>query len=368
MTIFMFANNVDTTLAGPISSAATSLTLASAAFLPASIPAGQVLVITLNDQATRQNFEVIYATAISGATLSGLLRAQEGTAALSWSTGDFAYSAPTAGQQQNFGQLPGANTWTGSNTFTAPILAASGQLSGLVGATRNAKMSVATASASSSWSADEVVLESALGGLRYCVANANASINLATTGAGGMDTGTAPVSGFVAIYGIYNPSTSTFSLLAANATASAAPSVYAGGHMPSGYIASALLAVWPTNGSSQFQAGFLSDRTVFNQPTSVLSTSVQEASFTPLSIVNAAPPNARSVGGYMLVSSSIAGTNLGQIASSASAIGATELEGSGLTVSGQFSVPIITPQTIYYTATISAGTMSASIAISSYSF
>jgi hypothetical protein len=124
MTIFMFANNVDTTLAGPISSTATSLTLASTAFLPASIPSGQVLVITLNDQATRQNFEVIYATAISGATLSGLLRAQEGTSALSWSTGDYAYNSPTAGQQENFGQLPEANTWTGSNVFSQPLVVA----------------------------------------------------------------------------------------------------------------------------------------------------------------------------------------------------------------------------------------------------
>jgi hypothetical protein len=124
MTIFMFANNVSTTLAGPISSSATSLTLSSVAHLPASIPAGQVLVITLNDVATEQNFEVIYATAISGATLSGLLRGQEGTAALSWSTGDFAYSAPTAGQQANFGQLTTANTWSGANTFSEPVVVA----------------------------------------------------------------------------------------------------------------------------------------------------------------------------------------------------------------------------------------------------
>lgn len=121
MTIFMFANNVDTTLAGPISPASTSLTLSSVAHLPASIPAGQVLVITLNDAATKQNFETIYATAVSGATLSGLLRAQEGTAALSWATGDLAYSSPTAGQQASFGQLAAVNTWAGTNTFTNPI-------------------------------------------------------------------------------------------------------------------------------------------------------------------------------------------------------------------------------------------------------
>ncbi|MDR6421263.1 hypothetical protein J2801_003551 [Paraburkholderia phenoliruptrix] len=144
MTIFVFANNVDTTLAGNISSSATSLTLSSSANLPTSIPTGYVFVITLNDAATRQNFEVIYATNVSGSTLSGLIRGQEGTSALSWSTGDFAYSAPTAGQMQNVqaGHLlgiqkfstPGTFTYTptaGMNTVIAYVQAAGGGSDGL---------------------------------------------------------------------------------------------------------------------------------------------------------------------------------------------------------------------------------------------
>lgn len=118
--LFTFANNVSTTLAGAISSTATSLTLSSAAHLPTSIPAGKALVITLNDQATRQQFEVIYATSITGATLSGLQRGQEGTTAQAWSAGDYAYCAPTMGQMQAFGQLGDTNTWTGPNTWNAP--------------------------------------------------------------------------------------------------------------------------------------------------------------------------------------------------------------------------------------------------------
>jgi hypothetical protein len=121
MTIFTFANNVNTTLAGAVSPSATTITLASTANLPASIPAGEVLVITLNDVATRQNFEVVYATARTGATLT-VLRAQEGTAALAWLTGDFAFSPPTAGQQESFGQIAAPNTWSGANTFTQPVV------------------------------------------------------------------------------------------------------------------------------------------------------------------------------------------------------------------------------------------------------
>lgn len=122
MTIFLFANNVNTQLAGSISSSATSLTLSSAANLPTSIPAGQALVLTLNDVSTRQNFEIIYATSISGATLSGLQRGQEGTVALAWATGDFAYSPPTAGQMNAFGQIGANNTWSGNNTFSNPVV------------------------------------------------------------------------------------------------------------------------------------------------------------------------------------------------------------------------------------------------------
>jgi len=121
MTTFIFANNVNTTLAGNVSNSATSFTLSSSANLPASIPAGSVLVLTLNDAATRNNYEIVYAQAISGATVSNCLRGQEGTAALAWLTNDFAFSPPTAGQMAAMGQIGGNNTWTGNDTFINPI-------------------------------------------------------------------------------------------------------------------------------------------------------------------------------------------------------------------------------------------------------
>lgn len=130
MTIFTFANNVNTTLAGALSPTSTSLTLSSTFGLPSSIPAGEVLVISLNDQATRKNFEIIYASSISGATLSGLSRGQEGTTALSWLTGDFAYNGPTAGQQASFGQLASANEWSGNNIFDQPVAVPAATLPG----------------------------------------------------------------------------------------------------------------------------------------------------------------------------------------------------------------------------------------------
>lgn len=129
MTVFTFANNINTTLAGNVSTSATTITLASTANLPASIPSGEVLVITLNDVATRQNFEILYATARTGATLT-VLRGQEGTSPLAWLTGDYAYSPPTAGQQGAFGQLAATNAWSGNNSFTNPVVVAPAVTSG----------------------------------------------------------------------------------------------------------------------------------------------------------------------------------------------------------------------------------------------
>ena len=118
-----------------------------------------------------------------------------------------------------------------------------------VGTSRNLKCSITAASATATFTADELVLGTALNGQKYHISSLSTSINLATTGAGGMDIGSAPVSGYVAIYAIYNPTTSTSALLAVNTTSVTAPEVYGGSKMPSGYTASALIAVWPTDSS-----------------------------------------------------------------------------------------------------------------------
>ncbi|MGN6589306.1 MAG: hypothetical protein ACTHKE_03340 [Sphingomicrobium sp.] len=226
---------------------------------------------------------------------------------------------------------------------------------GIVGSTRGAVMSVTAAGASQSWSAKELVVETALGGLRYCIPNPSGTINLATTGAGGIDTGSAPTSGWVALYGILNPqaalftgsisgttltvsavasgalavgqyvqgaaagttitglgtgtggtgtytvstsqtvssaamSSAIFNLMAANATSAVASEVYSGANMPSGYTASALVSVLPTNSSGQIPVLQQRDREIY------YFTSVYGGSgagvFTSLSISSAVPKNA----------------------------------------------------------------------------
>lgn len=113
---FTFANNVNTTLAGAITSAGqTSIVLASSANLP-TLSGGNVMPLVLTDQATRSKFEIVYVTAISGATLT-VIRGQEGTAALTWLIGDYAYAAETAGVLTDKASL----SQTAIQTFSGPL-------------------------------------------------------------------------------------------------------------------------------------------------------------------------------------------------------------------------------------------------------
>ncbi|MEX5551716.1 hypothetical protein [Pseudomonas pergaminensis] len=236
----------------------------------------------------------------------------------------------------------------------------------VVGSARNLKMSVSTASASATLTADEIIIATSLGGAQRKLYSFNKSINLATIGAGGMDTGTAPVSGFVAIYAIYNPTTATSALLAVNATSVAAPSVYGGANMPAGYTASALVSVWGTNASGLLKVGYQFDRTISFVPISVLSSTAAAASMTSLSIAAAVPLNATLAFGPGGMNSNAGALNL-NIASAANNSGVQQITAAAVTnVSANFSVAIVTPQTIYYTFTATGSSASVGISIGGY--
>jgi hypothetical protein len=145
-------------------------------------------------------------------------------------------------------------------TYNQILTALKSMFSPVVGTVRNLSMSVTAASATATLTADEIIVETALAGIPFKLASFSKTINLATTGAGGMDTGTAPASGAVAIYAIYNPTTATSALLATNTTSSVAANVYGGANMPAGYTASALVSVWLTTPASLLQIGYQQDR------------------------------------------------------------------------------------------------------------
>jgi hypothetical protein len=239
---------------------------------------------------------------------------------------------------------------------------------GTVGAVRNARMSVAAASATATFTADEVIVESVLGGATYKVANVNKLVNLAITGSGGMDTGAAPASGYVALYLFYNPQTGASEIKAVNATAAVMPMIYGGANASVGFTASALISVWATNSASQFVVGHQTDRYVGISPIlNVLTTSAVQASATSLSIAAAVPKNATTVSGHLNINSSVTSTQTLYIGGDANMSGATFVADTGLGVGAPFSgIQLATPQTVYYKSTNSAGSPNFYIYISGY--
>ncbi len=250
-----------------------------------------------------------------------------------------------------------------------------GQVSGVVGQMRNLAMNISSASATATLTADEVIVESALGGLRYCIPNVNLSINLATTGIGGMDTGSAPTSGFVGIYLGYNPTTGAVGLFAQNATSAKVGEVYGGANRPAGYTATALVSVWPTDSTGKLKAGVQQDRKICSAATSVLSTASIVSNGT-LSLSAAVPLNGRRASGNMNVSNSNSAsqnTSL-YVSSDTNGTGAVQAlyaltSSSGGGIAAPFAdIIIATPQTLYYTSSATVAGQLFVVSITGYTF
>ncbi|MAF04439.1 MAG: phage tail protein [Herbaspirillum sp.] len=230
-------------------------------------------------------------------------------------------------------------------------------------------MNVGTASATATLTADEIVVETALGGLRYCLGSFNQSINLATTGAGGMDTGSAPTSGYVAIYAIYNPTGNTRALMAVNASSTAAPSIYGGSNMPAGYTASALVSVWPTTSGGLLGLANQTDRVIETQAITALNTTTQYSSYTSVSTGTSIPFNARTIFGTLAIGS--AGTSGGTINIASTANGVGSVTFSQNTTSGgatPFLLSLQAARTFFINNVSAQGGATFSVSISSYAF
>lgn len=192
-------------------------------------------------------------------------------------------------------------------------------------------------------------------------------------GAGGMDTGAAPNNGAVAIYAIYNPTTGASALLAVNATSAAAPNIYGGANMPSGYTASALVSVWRTNASGQLVVGYQYERRVsFNSALS-FTASATAASPTSVSLAPILPPNA--IEAYGTISAGVSGSATvitASIGATSSMVGSQSVNtnATGLVNTfNQFNVQIATSQTVFYTFSVTGGTSpNLSIYLVGYSF
>ena len=211
-------------------------------------------------------------------------------------------------QYNNGGAFGGAGPGTSGYvlTSTGASSAPSFQLippSAVAGSVRNGYMLIPTPASSVTFTADQVVVYTTLGSAPMLLPSYNQTLNVGTTGAGGMDTGTAPTSGAVSIYAISGISGT--SILACNATVSQS-TIYAGSNMPAGYTYSSLISQWVTNSSGQLIVGIQHDRNVSTTPITVISgLSTQASALTNVSLTSGIPPVAKSVTGHMTISSTV---------------------------------------------------------------
>lgn len=314
--------------------------------------------------------------------------ARNGTDTLSFGQGNSASSLTLSpGEEVQF-VSNGANGWvsagqTLSTGVTPPALdnstklqtsAGANAIGPVVGTVRNLFASISTSASSATFTADEVIVESALGGAPLRLANVTQTINISTVGAGGMDTGSPPVTGYVGIYLIYNPATNTRALLATNATTVKPTSVYSGASMPSGYTASALIAIWPTT-TSLLYAGAVVDRYYhYDGNIVVYNASGSVAAFTAVSVSSGVPLGARYCSA--VITGSCTSTDAGclnGVAGSAGGIGQKQWNfvtagastSEGITVE---NIPLITAQTLYLSCNTNSGTPGLSLAITGFSF
>lgn len=246
----------------------------------------------------------------------------------------------------------------------------------VAGAFKKLAINVASTAATLTATAEEINVGVGLTGARYKFTSFSKSINLATTGVGGIDTGTATANGFVGIYVIYNPNAAISStnpaLLATMEAAAVLPTIYGGANMPSGYTASALISVAPISGTTGQFAQFLQvDRSVDYLGTSVLtgSSAIVSAQARPST---GFPYSARFVSGFNQVGSS-AGSAVSQVLlpTATGAIGGqfnSTNVAAGSSQAIPFRVAISTPQNIYQTTLNSAGTPSFTISVKNYEF
>lgn len=237
---------------------------------------------------------------------------------------------------------------------------------GVVGDARNAMVNQPSAATSLTYQATELIVEDSSGG-QYRLKNISVPVSISTTGAGGLDTGTVPTSGFVAVYVIYNPTTLTVNTLAVNATNAAATDIYSGSNMPSGYTASALVSVWKV-ASSLLVQGVQRGRKHLFPETVVYTSTTTQPSLTSLNISSAIPRNAKSTSGFMFANAATAASNCNwRVASDSQGFGSQTFGCNNSGVLGSFTdVPVITTQTIFYLWTTSTAALSASIGIYDY--
>ncbi|BAO20615.1 putative tail-collar fibre protein [Pseudomonas phage PPpW-3] len=234
-------------------------------------------------------------------------------------------------------------------------------LGAIVGTVRNLRMQCTAGATTATLTADELAVKSAIGGDCWLLSAVSKAINLATTGAGGMDTGSAPISGWLAVYVIYNPVTGEFALLGRDVTSALAGEIYDGANMPAGFTASSLVGVVGTNPSRQFKTTTLKDRRAIVPQVQIFQTqSIQATPGTLINIATLVPRNAKRMSGQITIASTASALLSVAMDSDQLLSGRTLVSGGVATsqpIGSNFvNFEFLTPQNIYIITASNAGT------------
>ncbi len=198
---------------------------------------------------------------------------------------------------------------------------------------------------------DEFIGKTAAGGTALLAVSGNLTVNLATTGADGLDTGALAANKLYRTYLLYKIADGTFHTLSTLDT-NTTPSP-----VPAGFTLLSVIAYCLTDGSGKILPFTQYDRKFWYQtPVNVASGVNQPQTLTSQSISIAAPMAAKSVDGLVgITSSGVASWQL--LAGDNTGTGAQQFElpnGALATIYGFgssinfFGIPILTPQTIFW--------------------
>ncbi|MFL9987235.1 hypothetical protein [Paraburkholderia sediminicola] len=246
-----------------------------------------------------------------------------------------------------------------------------GQLTGAIGSIQRGKCTTVATATTASYAADAVVVGTALGGLQYLISNVSLSLNLATTGAGGLDIGSATANAYVGVYLILNPTTGTKALYGTlEPGGSALTTLYSGATgLPAGYTASALVGVLQVSGATgQFIAQTINNRRTSVRQLLTLQTSTPVGTLTSFNLSGAIPKCATRVGGQtQLASTTTSQIGMSLSMDSVTSVGNQNVSGSGgSSYTGDWVIDVATPQTLFYGFTNTAGTPTMNLYVTSF--
>jgi hypothetical protein len=211
------------------------------------------------------------------------------------------------------------------------------------------------ATKTATWTIQQIIAAASLGSATV-VFGANQSLTFTgtTTGAGGMDTGSMPVSADLSVYAIFNPTSGLWNTLGCAGSTSNGPT-YTGTNMPTGFTVSVLIWAGVPDSSGDFIRFAQRDRTVWVVSVNVLTNGTAEGS-TQISVANVVPVAAKSCAGNWSLGPSTGGAALSGTSISGAFPGDTDIGfqwiGANGTTTGILanfdSIPMVTPQTLFY--------------------